>query len=165
MKICNSCCLSATSSLRASRQITPTTNIVFLFLEWCHPRLQAEGMILPIGLRSHHFSFWRVILNNYNIIFLVGFSLKSKIVHFSDWEIDFLKEVHPQPCKWTFVHDDSKQCGQLLTHRMRIDKGLLHILAKVVPDDALEHAHVGEGQVADEEVAVGEQPWWVKRCF
>ena len=47
-------------------------------------------MIPSLGLRSHHFSFWRVILNNYNIIFSLGFSLKSEIVHFSDWEIDFL---------------------------------------------------------------------------
>ena len=39
---------------------------------------------------------------------------------------------------------------------MRIDKGLLHILAKVVSDDALEHAHVGEGQIADQEISVGE---------
>lgn len=41
---------------------------------------------------------------------------------------------------------------------MRVDEGLLHVLAKVIPDDALEHAHVREGQIADEEISVGEQP-------
>ena len=41
---------------------------------------------------------------------------------------------------------------------MWINEGLPHVLSEVIPDDALEHAHVGEGQVADEEVAVGEQP-------
>jgi hypothetical protein len=40
------------------------------------------------------------------------------------------------------------------SYRVRVDECLLHVLAVLVPHDALKHAHVGEGQFPNEEVAV-----------
>lgn len=147
-----------TSPLRVSRQITPTTKYS-ISLSWMMSS-QASG--------GGHDSLTRPEVSSFLVLASYLEQLQYHFlgrVFFEVWDCTFFwlgnwlpqfKEVHPQPCKRTFVHDDSKQCGQLLTHRMRIDKGLLHILAKVVPDDALEHAHVGEGQIADQEVSVGE---------